>query len=100
MLEAASSAKGTMFPRELASSKAAMYSLRRSSSMTVHGYPPEAIIAFIRNLPIRPLPSGQGCVNTNTKCPRTARTQACGSPEFDTKTEEFRFSGLAGQSDQ
>ena len=58
MLEATNSAKGTMFSRELASSKAAMYSLRRSSSMTVHGYPPESIMAFIRKLPIRPLPSG------------------------------------------
>jgi len=58
MLEDTNSAKGTMFPRELAASSVAMYSFRRASSMTVHGHPPEAIIAFIKNRPIRPFPSG------------------------------------------
>ena len=44
--------------RTLAASKAAMYSLRRSTGMTVHGQPAAASITFIRNRPMRPLPSG------------------------------------------
>ena len=44
----------------LASSSAAMYSARCSTRITVHGYPPEHSIRFIRNRAIRPFPSGHG----------------------------------------
>src|ERR1035441_1044507 len=51
------SAKGTIFSPTLACSRASMYRVRSSTGMTVHGYPPDASIRFIRNRPMRPLPS-------------------------------------------
>ena len=52
------SANGSISWRTLAASRAAMYSSRRSTGMTVHGQPAAASITFIRNRPMRPLPSG------------------------------------------
>jgi hypothetical protein len=54
---AMNSAKGLISPRELAAARAAIYSGLRSILTTVHGYPPDASIAFIRNRPNLPLPS-------------------------------------------
>jgi hypothetical protein len=50
-------AKGTISPPALALSNDAIYSAVLSSGITVHGYPPDTIIEFIRNLPILPFPS-------------------------------------------
>jgi len=54
---ARNSVNGPMSPSALAASSAAMYGSRCSTRMIVQGYPPEASMAFIRNRPMRPLPS-------------------------------------------
>jgi len=51
------SAKGAMFWSVEAASNAARYSFRRVVRTMVHGYPPEAIIKFIRNRAMRLFPS-------------------------------------------
>jgi hypothetical protein len=54
---ARNSANGTIFSPTLAFSRAFTKALRSLTGMTVHGYPPAAIIVFIRNRPTLPLPS-------------------------------------------
>lgn len=57
MHDAMNRANGPMSALALAAFRAAMYSVRRSTGITVHGYPPDANMAFMRNLPMRPFPS-------------------------------------------
>ena len=47
-----------MSPLTEALSSAAMYDALRVTRTIVQGYPPDASMAFIRNRPMRPLPSG------------------------------------------
>src|SRR6266850_5150123 len=51
------SAKGPISSPTLAFSSAFMYVCRSATAMTVHGYPPAPIMRFIKNRPMRPLPS-------------------------------------------
>src|SRR6266403_2147105 len=50
-------ANGSIFESILALSSAFRYRLRSSTRTTVHGYPPDANIVFIRKRAILPLPS-------------------------------------------
>ena len=81
---ATNSANGVKFCCTLAASRAAIYARRSSTRMTVHGYPPEASIAFIVNRAMRPLPSGYGWMYPNIQCPATARTAGSGSSSKST----------------
>ena len=53
-------ANGKMFCSADAASRASRYAFLRVVRTMVQGYPPEAIITFIKNRAIRPLPSMYG----------------------------------------
>jgi len=74
LVSARKAANGRMSPVTLAVSNAAMYALRWSSLMTVHGWPAAVIMTFIKKRAMRPFSSRNGWINTKMKCPRTTRT--------------------------